>query len=92
MLCGVSTGITYTAVSAMWAELYGLAHLGAIRAMATALSVFGSAVGPVIMGAMIDTGMTISAVLYWFAAYVALGAVLLHIGVKMPSTARAAVR
>ena len=92
VLCGVSTGITYTAVSAMWAELYGLSHLGAIRAMATALSVFGSAVGPVIMGAMIDAGMSISAVLYWFAAYVVLGAVLLHIGVKMPSTARVAVR
>ena len=42
------------------------------------------------MGAMIDTGMTISAVLYWFAAYGAWRSALAH-RCENASTARAAV-
>ncbi|MBT6273888.1 MAG: MFS transporter [Chromatiales bacterium] len=84
-LCGVATGITYTAVSAMWAELYGLAHLGSIRSFAVALGVFGSALGPVIMGALMDAGLSISAVAYIFAVYVTLGAIMLQAGVRWRS-------
>ena len=62
LLCGVTSGITYTAVSAMWAELYGLAHLGAIRSLAFAMNVFGSALGPVLLGALLDAGVTCTSV------------------------------
>ena len=40
--------------SAFWAEFYGTRHIGAIKAMAAALMVFGSAIGPGLTGALID--------------------------------------
>jgi MFS family permease len=69
LLIGVTSGLTYTVVTAFWAEVYGLDHLGAIRSMVIALSVFASALGPVIMGAMMDGGLMIEAICGWFALY-----------------------
>ena len=69
ILAGVSSGIGHTAVSAMWPELYGTRHLGAIKSLATALSVFASALGPVIMGLLMDNGLSTDGVCWIFAAY-----------------------
>jgi MFS family permease len=78
ILLGIDVGIAYTAVSAMWAELYGVGHLGAIKSLASALSVFASALGPVVMGALMDHGLRIETVCVLFAVYAlfALGASL----------------
>jgi MFS family permease len=84
--CGITTGITYTGVSALWAELYGLAHLGAVRALAVALGVFGSALGPVAVGVLLDVGVAMDNVLYCLAAYVVVGALTLRIAVRWHST------
>jgi hypothetical protein len=46
-------------VSAFWAEAYGVRHLGAIRSLVSGISVFGTAVSPVLFGQMIDVGITI---------------------------------
>ena len=54
----------------------------AVVCFGTALSVLGSALGPVIMGALMDAGLQVSSVLYIFAAYVLVGSVLLRIGVN----------
>lgn len=78
ILAGAHTGVAHTAVAAMWAEIYGVAHLGAVKSMATALGVFGSALGPVIMGALIDLSVTIEQVCLLFAAYTVLGSVLIR--------------
>ncbi|MDX1435038.1 MAG: MFS transporter [Gammaproteobacteria bacterium] len=77
VLAGLSTGIAHTALSAMWAELYGVTHLGAIRSLAAAMSVFASALGPVAMGALMDSGVTIERVYLLFAAYCVLASVLI---------------
>ncbi len=69
ILAGLSSGIGHTAVSAMWPELYGTRHLGAIKSLATALSVFASALGPVIMGLLMDNGLSTDDVCWIFAAY-----------------------
>jgi MFS family permease len=68
-LIGLTSGITYTAVTAFWAEVYGVGHLGAIRALVVAVSVFASALGPLAMGAMMDGGISVGAVCGLFALY-----------------------
>ncbi len=68
-LIGLTSGITYTAVTAFWAEVYGVGHLGAIRALVVSVSVFASAFGPLAMGAMMDVGISVGAVCGLFALY-----------------------
>ncbi len=79
---GFSIGIAQTAVSAMWAELYGVACLGSIKSLVTALAVLSSALGPVIMGALRDFGCSIETVCFYFAAYVVLATGLLFVALR----------
>lgn len=69
LLIGLTSGIGHTAVTALWAEVYGLRHLGGIRALAVALMVFASAFGPVAMGAMMDLGVTVETICLLMALY-----------------------
>lgn len=78
-LAGICAGTAHTAVSALWAEMYGVGNLGAIKSLIFALSVLGSALGPVIMGSLMDWGMTIEEVCLVLAAYTFCGAVLIAI-------------
>lgn len=59
ILSGVTSGLHRSVVSAFWAEAYGVLHLGAIRSLVSGVSVFGTAVSPVLFGQMIDAGITI---------------------------------
>lgn len=81
-LAGIHVGIAHTAVSAMWAEVYGVMHLGAIKSLVHALTVFGSALGPAIVGTLVDAGLTIDSVYLIFAAYSLIGAVLITIALR----------
>jgi MFS family permease len=55
-------GLTQGMGGALWGTLlphaYGTAHLGSVRAMATALMVVSTAIGPGITGVLIDWGVT----------------------------------
>ena len=53
----------------MWAGVYGLDHLGAIRALAASLSVVSSALGPGVMGWLIDGGVSMEVIALGAAAY-----------------------
>ncbi len=77
LLLGSSIGVSHTAVSAMWAELYGVGALGAIKSMVTALAVLASAIGPLIMGVLMDAGVSIEVVCLYFAGYALLASALL---------------
>ena len=57
-LLGFAFGIQTTLPTALWAELFGTRHIGAIKAVSASVMVFGSAVGPGISGALIDLGLT----------------------------------
>ena len=83
-LLGMNTGISHTAVSAMWAELYGVAHLGAIKSLAASMSVFGSALGPVIMGYWLDGGTSVDRVCQYFAGIALLANGLLAVALSGP--------
>ena len=82
ILIGFNTGVALTTTPALWAELYGVENLGAIRSMATALSVFASALGPITMGGLMDLGLAIESVCLLFAAYAALGAILIAVALR----------
>lgn len=56
-LLGIGNGFATTLVGALWPEIYGTRHVGAIRSVAFALMVFASAAGPGLMGWLIDAGV-----------------------------------
>jgi MFS family permease len=68
-LLGLTSGIAFTAVTALWAEIYGVRNLGAIRSLVTSLSVLSSALGPLFMGALMDAGVSVAAICGLFALY-----------------------
>ncbi len=68
-LMGITVGLGYTVLTSLWAEAYGPGHLGAIRAFAAALSSFSSALGPVIMGALMDVGVSVETICALFALF-----------------------
>lgn len=74
ILLGTTHGIMSPVGSAIWAEIYGTAHIGAIRALATSALVFASAIGPGIAGALIDAGFELNRQSYIYAALCFAGA------------------
>lgn len=84
MLFGLTAGAAASLLSALWAELYGTRHLGSIKALAAALLVFGSAIGPGFAGLLIDLGVDFPTQAGGMALYVlaasAVSAVLLAQG------------
>ena len=56
-LLGISYGISNIVFGAIWAENYGTENLGAIRSIATASMVLGSALSPGVSGVLIDLGV-----------------------------------
>ncbi len=84
-LCGVTTGIAHALWGAFWAEVYGTRHLGAIKAIASAFMVVGSAIGPGVTGLVIDWGVPFSGQTMWMAlACVLLSALHLLIVARLP--------
>lgn len=70
---GMTMGMMSPVVGGLWAELYGTAHLGAIRALATSAFVLASAVGPGFAGALIDAGVPLDLQGFGYALYCFVG-------------------
>jgi len=73
---GLTQGMTNPVVGALWAEIYGTAHLGAVRSLVTAALVAASALGPGIAGYLIDAGAPITVQTFAYAAYCVVGSIL----------------
>lgn len=58
-LMGCTAGGAMVVLGAVWAELYGTAHLGAIRALSVSLLVLATAIAPGAMGWLMDRGVTL---------------------------------
>jgi MFS family permease len=77
----VTSGANSTLINAFWAEFYGTANIGAIKAMAAAVMVLGSAIGPGITGVLIDLGIGIEAQYLGVAIYFLFASAMMTIGV-----------
>jgi MFS family permease len=75
VLMAVSIGAYSTLSSPFYAEMYGSLHLGSIKSLATAAMVFSSAIAPVLMGWMIDSGVSMDTMALVSAVYVLLASV-----------------
>jgi len=80
VLLGLTQGMTTTLAAAFWAEFFGTAHLGRIRALTTAVMVLGTALGPGITGLLIDAGIDFPDQGWGIALYFAAAAALAAIG------------
>lgn len=77
---GMSVGAHSTMSAALWAEVYGTANLGRIRAMTGALMVLGSAIGPGLCGWLIDKGVGMPDQAFGIGIYFVVAAILAAIG------------
>lgn len=76
-LLGVSYGVSQTLFGALWPEVYGTQHLGAVRSVTVAMMVFATAAGPGLTGALIDAGFDLPSQMVVMGLYCGLIAVLL---------------
>jgi MFS family permease len=70
-LMGCTAGGAAIVFGALWPELYGVAHLGAIRSLAVSSMVFATALAPGAMGWLIDEGVRLETQLLVLAVYTA---------------------
>ena len=78
-LIGISNGFANVLGSSTWAEIYGVKHIGAIKALTTALMVFATAFGTALFGILIDKGLSIENISVVSGTYIFLSIVLLFI-------------
>ena len=76
-----SAGLSVT-LAALWAELYGTRHQGAIRAVVTSVMVCGSALSPIAFGWVFDLEIPLNALLYALIAYTLVGAWLFRLAMQ----------
>lgn len=81
ILMGITTGANATLPNAFWAEFYGTAHLGSIKAMAAAVMVLGSAIGPGITGLGIDLGLGIEVQYMMVGGYFVIATLMMLLGI-----------
>ncbi|MEX2472211.1 MAG: MFS transporter [Gemmatimonadota bacterium] len=60
---GMTIGLAGPVRTSLWAELYGVRHLGAIKAMIASFGVFGAAGSPVLIGFALDAGVDVDRIL-----------------------------
>ncbi len=67
---GVCLGVVLPMIVALWAEVYGVKHIGAIRSLGTACAVFASSGSPIVFGFFIDYGISVAALSWWSLLYI----------------------
>ena len=80
-LIGISNGLANVLGSSTWAEIYGVKHIGSIKALTTALMVFATAFGTALFGVFIDYGFSIEQIAIVSGVYI-LGSIILIYLVK----------
>jgi MFS family permease len=73
-LLGIAYGISSTLFGALWPEIYGVQHLGAIRSVTVSAMVFATAAGPGLTGTLIDGGIPLPAQMMGIGGYCVIAA------------------
>lgn len=76
---GLTSGAVAVVHGAIWAEIYGITHLGAIKALGAALMVLSSALSPPIMGLAIDAGVSMENIALACIAFIVFAAALVSL-------------
>ncbi len=69
LLSGITVAAGFVILGALWAELYGTRHIGAIRALVMGAMVASTAASPGLMGWLVDQGIGLDAQFQAFAYY-----------------------
>lgn len=69
---GISNGLTNVLMSSFWAEIYGVNHLGSIKALTGSLMVFSTALATAVFGILIDLGYSIENIAFLCSIYTAI--------------------
>lgn len=79
VVAAMTTGAGHPITGAMWAEAYGVTHIGAIRSLHHALMVFSTALSPAVMGILMDGGMSLETIALLCVLWVLAGSALMAI-------------
>ena len=79
-LVGATQGLSATASGAIWAERYGILHLGAIRSMNQSIMVVSTAISPILLGFFLDKHVGITTLALGLAGCAVLAALLARMG------------
>jgi len=77
-----TTGAGHPITGSMWAEAYGVMHIGAIRSLHHALMVFSTALSPAAMGLLMDGGMSLETIALLCVVWVVVGSGLMAIAAR----------
>lgn len=80
ILAGLCTGANRSVSSAIWPELYGGAHLGAIRSVFLAIFMLATAVAPAVVGWLLDLAVSVETIAVLGVAYIAGATALVTLG------------
>jgi predicted MFS family arabinose efflux permease len=69
-LLGISNGLSNLLGSSTWAEIYGVKHIGSIKALTTSFMVFSTAFGTALFGILIDKKLSIESISMVCAFYI----------------------
>lgn len=79
VIAAMTTGAGHPITGAMWAEAYGVTHIGAIRSLHHALMVFSTALSPAAMGLLMDGGMSLETIALLCVVWVLIGCALMAV-------------
>jgi MFS family permease len=86
LFMAMTTGANATLPNAFWAEFYGTAHIGAVKAMAAAVMVLGSAIGPGVTGLLIDAGFGLEQQFVGISIYFLFTTSVMFLGIRRART------
>ena len=78
-LISFSTAMSIPLMGSLWAELFGVLNLGAIRSLLHAIGVFSSAISPFLFGLFIDSGLGIFFICVFSMVFIAISTCLTFI-------------
>jgi len=80
---GITTGMQTTVSAPFWVEMYGSQYIGSIKSVTTFTMVTGTAVSPVVMGILIDSGVTINAIAIGSVVYIFVALALAFLALRL---------
>lgn len=76
LLSGMTTGIIVAAGGSIWAELYGVKHLGSVKALYSTSMVVSTAIMPTLLGYILDRDFHVQTIALGFIGYVVIATIL----------------